>query len=117
MSTTPSTIDEYIQLQANQVQPILERIRSIIICTVPMAEEKISYGMPTISVNNQTIVHFAAWKNHISLYPLPKLSGELLKMAAPYLSGSSTAKFLLSQPIPFEIIQTLVIQLFQQQVA
>ena len=50
----------------------------------------------------------SVWKKHISLYPMPELDETLAPQVAPYLSGQSTAKFPLAEPIPHELITILV---------
>ncbi|XGU20181.1 iron chaperone [Rhodococcus sp. 3Y1] len=65
------TIDEYIASFPTDVQPALESIRETIHNTVPGLDETISYQMPTMTVNGKNLIHFAGWKNHISMYPLP----------------------------------------------
>jgi uncharacterized protein YdhG (YjbR/CyaY superfamily) len=97
-----ATIDEYIAGAPEDVRPVLERIRRTIHEAVPGAGEKISYNMPTITVDGQYLVYFAAWKHHISVYPIPRsgLEDEL----APYLAAKGTLRFPLKTPIPYELI-------------
>jgi uncharacterized protein YdhG (YjbR/CyaY superfamily) len=71
------------------------------------AGEKISYQIPTITLDGKSLVHFSGWKKHISLYPVPEVSGELATAIEPYLAGKSTLKFPLSQPVPYELIGRL----------
>lgn len=40
-------IDEYIEAQAPEVQPILKKTREMISQALPDCKEKISYAMPT----------------------------------------------------------------------
>jgi uncharacterized protein YdhG (YjbR/CyaY superfamily) len=63
-----STIDEYIRSFPKEVQKKLEIIRKLIRKLAPEAQEKISYQMPTFYLNGN-LIHFAAFKNHIGLYP------------------------------------------------
>ena len=66
----PKDIDEYIAGFPEDVQAILEKIRTTIRGAVPDAEEAIKYQMPTFTLKGN-LVHFAAWKSHIGLYPAP----------------------------------------------
>jgi len=43
----PSTIDEYISAQPEDLRPILEKIRKAIKKAAPASTEKIAWGMPT----------------------------------------------------------------------
>ena len=63
--SAPTTIDAYIAASPPEVQAILEQIRRTIRETVPDAQETISYGMPTFTLNGQYLVYFAAYKKHI----------------------------------------------------
>ncbi len=64
----PANIDEYIAAFPLEVQSILEKIRSTVRKAAPEAQEKISYGMPTFTLLGN-LIHFAAFKAHIGLYP------------------------------------------------
>lgn len=99
------TIDEYIASFPTEIQQILENIRKKIRDKAPEAEEAISYGMPAFNLNGTYLVYFAAWKNHISLYPAPSgLKNEL----SPYLSGKGTIKFPLKKPVPYDLVGKIV---------
>jgi uncharacterized protein YdhG (YjbR/CyaY superfamily) len=102
------TIDAYIAAFPNDVQAILEQIRMTIRETVPDAQETISYQMPTFTLNGQYLVHFAAYKKHIGLYPAPTGVTEFHEALAVYGAGKGTLKFPLDQPIPFDLIRRFV---------
>ena len=70
MTTKPNNIDEYIATFPTDIQKILEEIRGTIKQAAPEAEEAIKYAMPTFILHGN-LVHFAAFKNHIGLYPTP----------------------------------------------
>jgi uncharacterized protein YdhG (YjbR/CyaY superfamily) len=103
-----ATVDEYISAYPEDVRAVLERIRATVRKVAPDAGEKISYGMPTMTLDGHYLVYFAAWKKHVSLYPLPELDDTLEKELAPYRSGKGTAKFPLTKPIPYDLIERLV---------
>ena len=75
MASRFDTVDEYIDALPAHVQPIMERIRATIRDVVPGVGEKISYSMPTFTLDGLPLVHVAAWRKHIGLYPLPPLDG------------------------------------------
>ena len=64
----PQSIDEYIAIQDEKVQPKLKEIRAVLRAALPDAEERISWSMPTYW-KGRNIIHFAAFKKHIGLYP------------------------------------------------
>ncbi len=67
-SPTPQNIDAYIAAFPPEVQQILEKIRRTVRAAAPAAREVISYRMPAFKQNG-ILVYFAAFKNHIGLYP------------------------------------------------
>ena len=64
----PLTVDEYIAQQPEAVQPELLHVRGILRAALPNAEERISWRMPTYW-QGRNLIHFAANKRHIGLYP------------------------------------------------
>ena len=64
----PETIDEYNAGFPPEKRAILEKIRTTIRDAAPDAKEVISYRMPTFTQDG-VLVHYAAFKNHIGLYP------------------------------------------------
>ena len=74
----PKTIDEYIDRCAPQPQPILRRVRATIAKAAPDATETISYGIPAFKLR-RIVVYFAAFKQHIGLYPPVKRNAALEK--------------------------------------
>ena len=64
----------------------------------------ISYDMPTLTLHGRSVVHFAGWKGHVSVYPLPSGDAEFEAAVAPYRSGASTARFPLSEPVPYDLV-------------
>jgi uncharacterized protein YdhG (YjbR/CyaY superfamily) len=103
----PRNIDEYIASCSPEVQSILEKIRSTIQKAAPEAEEKISYGMPTFALSGN-LIHFAAFKSHIGLYPPVKGDAKLQAEISPYKGEKGNLKFPLDQPIPYALITRIV---------
>ena len=67
----PETVDEYILAQEESVRDSLQSIRTVLKSKLPDAEERISWSMPTYW-KGHNIIHFAAQKKHIGLYPGPE---------------------------------------------
>ena len=104
---TPANIDEYIAAFSPEVQAVLERIRLTIRNAAPEAQEVISYLMPAFTQNG-VVVYFAAFKNHIGLYPPVSGDAKLEKDIAPYAGEKGNLRFPLNQPIPYELIERIV---------
>ena len=80
-------IDAYIDQQDPAIRPRLRAIRDTIREAIPEAEERISWGMPTYW-KGYNIIHFAAGKRHIGIYPGPDAILEF----ADKLQGYKTSK-------------------------
>jgi uncharacterized protein YdhG (YjbR/CyaY superfamily) len=105
---TPQNIDEYIAGFPDEVQEILQKIRTTIHKVARGAEEKISYQMPTFTLKGDYLIYFAGYKKHVGLYPAPLEDAELKEALSAYASGKGTVKFPLDQPIPFGLISKMV---------
>ena len=103
----PQTIDDYIANFPKDIQDILEKIRAVVKTAAPDAEERISYQMPTFFLNGN-LVHFAAFKKHIGLYPTPSGITEFNDELSAYVKAKGSIQFPLDQPIPYELIGKIV---------
>jgi uncharacterized protein YdhG (YjbR/CyaY superfamily) len=108
MAAGVTTVDEYIASLPEHVRPVMERIRGSIRSVVPDVEETISYQMPTFTLDGKPLVHVAAWKKHIGLYPLPPLDGDLADEVAPYRAATDTMQLKYSQPIPYDLVERVL---------
>ena len=111
MPSTPKDIDVYIARFPHEVQSILKKIKSTISQAVPEAAEAISYQIPTFKLNGKNLIHFAAFKNHVSVYPAPRSAPEFEMELAKYKGGKGTVQFLLDAPIPYDLISRIALYL------
>ena len=109
-----STVDDYIARFPRSVQEILSEIRRTMHAAAPGADETISYNIPTITLDGHSLVYFAGWSRHVSVYPIPDGDDVYETEVAPYRSGASTAKFVLGQPIPYDVIARITKLLVSQ---
>jgi uncharacterized protein YdhG (YjbR/CyaY superfamily) len=105
--STFASVDDYIDAQPDSVRDVLARVRAVILAAVPGAGEKISYGMPMVTVDGRNLVSFAAWKRHVGVYPIPEGDAAFTAEIAPFRDAKSTARFPLSEPIPYDVIGRL----------
>jgi uncharacterized protein YdhG (YjbR/CyaY superfamily) len=101
------TIDEYIKQFPEDIQQILQKLRSTIYQAAPRATEAISYQIPTFKLNGN-LVHFAAFKNHIGFYPTPSGIEAFKKELGAYIKGKGTVQFPLDKPIPYDLVIKIV---------
>ena len=102
----PSSIDDYIEPFPPDVHAILQRIRRTIRRAAPGAEEKISYRIPAFAQNG-IVLWFAAFKNHIGLFPPVKGDAALQRAMAPYANAKGNLRFPLDEPIPYRLIERI----------
>jgi uncharacterized protein YdhG (YjbR/CyaY superfamily) len=108
MKNKITSIDEYIDTFPENVQTILKQVRKTIKAAAPQTGEKISYGIPTFTLNGKYLIYFAGWKHHISIYPIPVGDDEFNQEIAPYVAGKGTLKFPIDKPLPLKLITKIV---------
>ena len=111
--TKPQTIDEYIAAQDEAVQPRLSEVRTVLRAALPEAEERISWSMPTFW-KGRNIIHFAASKRHLGLYPGGEATAEFANELATYSVSKGTIRLPYDQPLPVELIQTIARWCFER---
>ena len=99
----PQTIDEYIAAQDEDVRPRLNLLRTILRDAIPDAEERISWSMPTYW-KGRNIIHFAAFKKHIGLYP----GDEAVAAFSDQLNGFAVSKGTIRLPYNQELPEGLI---------
>ncbi len=100
-------ISTYISKQETKQQEVLTQTRNLIKTLLPAAEERMSYGVPSFRLNDKSIM-YAAFKNHLGLYPGPQIIEHFQKELTAYETAKGTIKFNLDQPIPFDLITKIV---------
>jgi uncharacterized protein YdhG (YjbR/CyaY superfamily) len=113
---TPKNIDEYIAGYPADIQGILQKIRAIVHETAPEAQETISYQVPTFTLKGN-LVHFAAFKSHISFFPASSGVEKFKNELEGYKTSKGTIQFPLGQPIPYDLIRRIVLFRVQENLA
>lgn len=108
----PATVDEYIAGFPPDVAERLQRIRGIVVAAVRDAtgaepEEKIRYGIAAVMLGGRYALHYAGWKKHIGLYPVPTLPDGLEQDVAPHRAEKDSVTFLHSRPLPDDLIRRI----------
>lgn len=100
-------IDEFIAGFPKDTQAVLEKLRATIKKIAPKATETISYGIPTFDIDENHLVHFAAFKKHISFFPTSSPIPVFKKELAQYKTSKGTIQFPLGQKIPYDLIKQI----------
>lgn len=102
-SAPPETIEAYIVRQSEEVQPRLREVYAAIKAELPDATEKISWQMPTFW-KGQNLIHFAAAKKHIGLYPGDKATTVFVEKLAGFKTSKGSIRLPNNQPLPLALI-------------
>lgn len=98
-------ISSYILGQKAEHRLFLTAIYQELRAQLPDAQEKISYGMPTFW-QGANIIHFAAQKKHLGLYPGPEViqtfAERLDELGYSYSKGA--IQFPYQEPLPLDVI-------------
>lgn len=115
-AVAPATVDEYIAEFSPEVQSILRRVRQVVRKAAPEAQEVISYRMPALRQSG-ILVYFAAFRNHIGLYPPVSGDARIEKAIAPYAGEKGNLRFSFDKRIPYELIGRITAHRLKQNLA
>jgi uncharacterized protein YdhG (YjbR/CyaY superfamily) len=114
-STRTADADARVQVRAYfaKLEPDarrhLRRLRDIIRETAPDAAEAFSYRIPAFKVDGRPLVWYAAWKGHVSMYPItPALRRKHRVDVGDHEVATGTIRFPLARPIPVTLVRRLV---------
>ena len=107
------TIPEYISEQDEAIQPRLTEIYSTIRAAIPEAEERISWGMPTFW-KGRNIIHFAAAKKHIGIYPGPDAIVEFADRLTEYKTSKGAIQLPNNKPLPLELLTSIAKRCYEK---
>ena len=119
MARSPSSSSDSTRIRAQvrtyfaalppNARKLLKNIRESIRAAAPDAVEHFSYGIPGFRLNGQPLIWYAAWKNHISLYPITAaIKSTFARELERYGVSKGTVRFPLSEPPPPRLVTRLV---------
>ena len=116
MAPRDAGVDEYLDALPDAVRPLMEQVRRSIHAVVPDVGETISYSMPTFTLDGKPLVHVAAWKKHIGVYPLPDMDDDLTRDVEPYRGTPGTLRLPLDD-VPFALLERVIAAMVDQRLA
>lgn len=105
----PASVDAYVATVPDAARATFDALRAAVLATLPGGTERISYQMPAASAEGRIVVWYAAFRDHVSLFPANDTVRDALGEAvAPYLSGRGTIRFRLDEPLPEDLVRRIV---------
>ena len=104
----PKSVDEYLADVPEPARGTLNKIRAAIRAAVPPeATEAISYGIPAFKYKG-TLVWFAAFSNHCSLFPTASVIAEFKDELKGFTTSKGTIHFPTDKPLPAGLVKKMV---------
>lgn len=107
------THQQYIAAAPKAVQPLLRTIRATVQAAVPDAEPCIGYNMPAFRLG-RVFFYFAAFRNHIGIYPPVTGGARLRARLARYRGPKGNLSFPLAEPLPIGLIRDVAVALAKE---
>jgi uncharacterized protein YdhG (YjbR/CyaY superfamily) len=103
-------VHRYLESLPADARKQVDELRRAIRAAAPNAAESFGYGMPAFTVAGKPLVWYAAWKHHISVYPLSEATRRALatELEGHETSGKGTLRFRLDLPLPTDLVKRLV---------
>jgi len=103
-----ASVAAYLRAVPPAPRAALQQLRKTIKAAVPDATEVISYGIPTLKRRGWR-VHFAAFKDHCSLFGVgTAVMNTYKRELAPYHTSKGTIRFTADRPLPAALVRKLV---------
>lgn len=96
-------IEQYISEQRPEIQTQLRQVWDCITSVLPDAEQRISWSMPTFKKKNN-IIHFAAAKHHIGVYPGPETIEAFRERLKKFKTSKGAVQLPLDKELPLDLI-------------
>jgi uncharacterized protein YdhG (YjbR/CyaY superfamily) len=103
-----SDVDKYLMSLPEEQREVLEKLRATIMSVAKGAEEKISYGMPTVYYKGN-LVHYAGFKDHMSLFGASAfMTKELKSELDGFKTSKGTIQFTVEKPLPVALVKKII---------
>lgn len=101
-------VKPYINKCPADKRKILLTMHGLIKKAAPKATLHISYGMPAYRLNEEWLVYFALYKNHIGFYPRASGIAHFKNKLDKYKSSKGAVQFPIDKPLPSALITSIV---------
>lgn len=100
--SVPPSAREYLEAISQKIEALL-----------PFAKPCIGYNMPAYK-SDRIFIYFAAFKNHIGVYPPVKDNPALINALQPYSNEKGNLAFSLKKPMPIDLTGQVALALYDQ---
>jgi len=103
------SFEDYFSDFDKEIIEKLEYIRTEIKNEIPQVEECFKYAMPAFTYQNKNLIHFAAYKNHIGIYPGSEAIVIFEKELKNYKTSKGAIQIPLISELPLELIRKIAV--------
>jgi uncharacterized protein YdhG (YjbR/CyaY superfamily) len=104
---TPDPIAGYIDAAPVAGRAGLREIRALARKLFPEAEEAMSYRLPAFK-HDRVFLYYAAFSNHIGIYPPVEGNAALIKKLAKYRGPKGNLQFSYDEDLPLKLIEEVI---------
>jgi uncharacterized protein YdhG (YjbR/CyaY superfamily) len=104
-------ISDYISGFSGDARDKLNELRRLLGESVNGGVEAVGYQMPAVKFNGRFLLYYAGWKEHVSMYPIPKGDEKYRKLIKPYAKSKGTLQFKLGEELPVAVIKETITSL------
>jgi uncharacterized protein YdhG (YjbR/CyaY superfamily) len=104
------SVEEYLAAQPEANRKALERIRKLILKTLPGSEDAYSYAIIGFRYNKKFVIYISGWKDHLSFHGFSVSLGNEMVAKYPQLKlKGRTLHFQPTPELPDELVRELVL--------
>lgn len=106
----PDEIERYLAGFPEEPQRLLREVRRVILDAVatpehPHPAEKLRYGIAAVQLGGRYWLHYAGWKKHLGIYPVPATGdAELEEALARYRAKTDSLNVKYDSELPLDVI-------------
>jgi len=100
------SVADYIATAPPKARARLNKIRATIRKAAPGATESLKWRMPAVSYK-RIVIMYAAFTNHISLFPMPSALKAFRKELKGFKTGRGTIQLPNDKPLPLALIRRI----------
>lgn len=101
-------VESYLSSLSVENKLALNEIRATVRHQIKNADETISYGIPTFKYKGKHLLAYAAFKNHLSIFPGAEPIEQLNDELSGFTLSRGTIQFSLDKKIPEQLLIKII---------